>query len=170
MNIGDKIKELRRQKRLTQKELAQKLGTSPQNLAQYENGKRRPKYETIKKIATALDVTISDLIEEDDLGYYKIDIRKDLICFTKEWEESYKATAKELPQMTHAALEKSYYTAEAEFNNDFRSIFLLGFFSQLNSDGKDEAVKRVSELTEIPRYQKGQSDAVDPDNPDTKKE
>ena len=41
--------------------MAQKLGTSPQNLAQYENGKRNPKYETIKKIANALNVSPLDL-------------------------------------------------------------------------------------------------------------
>lgn len=56
MDIGEKIKYLRTEKGITQKELASKLGTSQQNLAQYENGKRKPKLETIQKIANALNV------------------------------------------------------------------------------------------------------------------
>ena len=62
MDIGEKIKHLRTEKGITQKELANRLGTSQQNLAQYENGKRNPKLETVRKMADALGVYISDLI------------------------------------------------------------------------------------------------------------
>lgn len=65
MDIGSKIKEIRIKKGITQKELAEKLGTSQQNLAQYECGKRNPKLETVKKIADALNVFMSDLINEE---------------------------------------------------------------------------------------------------------
>ena len=147
---------------MTQKQLAQKTGLSIATIQGYEQGKYEPKLESVKKIAEALGVTMGDLIG-DDFDKYKRSMGDEL-------KSRLRTAIKELPQMTHGALEKSYYTAEAEFNNDFRSILLLGYFSQLNSEGKSEAVKRVSELTEIPRYQKGQSDAVDPDNPDTKKE
>lgn len=57
-NIGDRIKKIRKAKGITQKELAEKLGTSHQNLSQYESGKRSPKIETIQKIADALDVSV----------------------------------------------------------------------------------------------------------------
>lgn len=56
MGIGKNIKKYRKKQGLTQKGLANKLNTTPQNLAQYENGKRNPKPETIQKIATALNV------------------------------------------------------------------------------------------------------------------
>ena len=56
MNIGDNIKRIRKEKGLTQKQLAKKLGVSQQNLAQYESNKRYPKLATARKIATALDV------------------------------------------------------------------------------------------------------------------
>lgn len=59
--VGYIIKKIRIDKGLTQKELAAKLGTTPQNLAQYENGKRNPKFETIKKIAYALGVSPLEL-------------------------------------------------------------------------------------------------------------
>lgn len=62
MNTGQKIRDLRKKHGITQKALADKLGTSPQNLAQYESGKRHPKIETLQKIADALEIPVSDII------------------------------------------------------------------------------------------------------------
>lgn len=62
MTIGENIKKIRKEKRLTQKELAQRLNVSQANLAQYENGKRNPKLATLQKIADALEVSVSDLL------------------------------------------------------------------------------------------------------------
>ena len=64
--IGNNIKEVRQRLGITQKELARRLETSPQNIAQYENGKRNPKLETIRKIANALDVPFDTIVPFDD--------------------------------------------------------------------------------------------------------
>ena len=61
--VGENIKRIRNERGFTQKELSKKIGTTQQNLAQYENGKRNPKIETIYKIADALEVDISELLE-----------------------------------------------------------------------------------------------------------
>lgn len=66
-SIGERIKRIRNEKGLTQKELAKMLGTSQQNLAQYERNKRNPKYETVKKIANALEIDIYDLYISGDM-------------------------------------------------------------------------------------------------------
>ena len=47
MTLGEIIKQARITKGLSQKELAALLGTTPQNLAQYENNRRRPKINTL---------------------------------------------------------------------------------------------------------------------------
>lgn len=67
MTTGQRIKMMRTQKRITQKELAEKLLTSQQNLAQYENDKRNPKFETVLKIASALGCNVSDLYPITDV-------------------------------------------------------------------------------------------------------
>lgn len=59
--IGIQIKKIRKEKGLTQQQLADKLHVSQAMIGQYENGKRQPKEQTIKKIASALDVPESDL-------------------------------------------------------------------------------------------------------------
>ena len=65
MTIGEKIKKTRVEKGLTQKELANRLNSSYVMVNQYENGKRNPKLETIKKIAKALDVDYLEFIASD---------------------------------------------------------------------------------------------------------
>ena len=54
MTIGDRIRQARIENGMTQKDLAEKLGVSYQNISQYERGVKQPKMETIEKIANAL--------------------------------------------------------------------------------------------------------------------
>lgn len=61
MTLGEIIKQARITKGLSQKELAALLGTTPQNLAQYENNRRRPKINTLRNIASAMNVTLGEL-------------------------------------------------------------------------------------------------------------
>ena len=51
MDIGEQIRNHRKKDGLSQKELEKKLGVSQQHIAQYENGKRIPKLETLIKIS-----------------------------------------------------------------------------------------------------------------------
>ena len=71
VEIHENIKRIRKQKNISQKELAHRLNISPQNLAQYESGKRKPKIETVNRIASALGVNIVDLMEEFTIDQYK---------------------------------------------------------------------------------------------------
>ena len=61
MNVGEKIREIRKSKNLSQKQLGERLGVSQAMIAQYENGDRNPKFETLLKIADALGVYIGKL-------------------------------------------------------------------------------------------------------------
>mgnify|MGYP002673118457 FL=1 len=57
--IGLKIKNARSEAHVTQAELALRLGVEPQLISQYERGVKRPKIETLEKIANALGVNIA---------------------------------------------------------------------------------------------------------------
>lgn len=50
---------------MTQRELGEKLGIAYQTVAQWENGLRNPKYETLKKIADALQTTPAALMGDN---------------------------------------------------------------------------------------------------------
>lgn len=59
--FGEKIKLVRKQKDLTQEELADKAGLHPTYIGQIERGKRNPSLENIYKIQKALKVDIGDI-------------------------------------------------------------------------------------------------------------
>lgn len=64
MTIGERIKQARKAKGISQKELGAILGCKQQNLAQYENGKRNMNVNSLLKIAEALNISVSDLLGE----------------------------------------------------------------------------------------------------------
>ncbi|ELU5588407.1 helix-turn-helix domain-containing protein [Clostridium perfringens] len=65
MKTGNKIKMLREARKLTQAELAEKASISRNAIYNYENNKRNPSIEILKKIATALGVSFSFFIETE---------------------------------------------------------------------------------------------------------
>lgn len=64
MTIGEQIKKIRQENKLSQKDLGEKLGVSQQMIGQWETGKSNPKIETLKKFANALKVSIGDLMPD----------------------------------------------------------------------------------------------------------
>lgn len=66
MNIAENIKKFRKEKNLTQKELASKLGVTSTTIQNYENERRKPDINTLNKIANILGVTINSLAGEKD--------------------------------------------------------------------------------------------------------
>lgn len=61
MSIGQNIKKYRKEKKITQKELATLVGVNEVTIRSYEAEKYRPKIETLKKIADALNISIAEL-------------------------------------------------------------------------------------------------------------
>lgn len=59
--LGDKIREIRKNKNLSQEHVAYIASISPTHLGQIERGNKKPTIETVNKIAKALDVTLIDL-------------------------------------------------------------------------------------------------------------
>jgi transcriptional regulator with XRE-family HTH domain len=62
ININEKIKRLRKQKGLSQKDLGLRIGVSQQVITNYERGIREPSLEVLLKISGALDVSIETLV------------------------------------------------------------------------------------------------------------
>ena len=60
--IGDRLREVRTRRLLTQEELAEKSGVSPSTVANIERDHREPHFRTIRKLAKALDVDPTELL------------------------------------------------------------------------------------------------------------
>ena len=62
MTIGKRIGLLRRQKGLTQEELANHMGVSPQAVSKWENDQTCPDISALPRLAELLDVTVDELL------------------------------------------------------------------------------------------------------------
>jgi len=60
--IAKRIKQFRKESGLTQAALGKKAGVSANTIARLERGEHRAASETIKKLAKALAVTASDIL------------------------------------------------------------------------------------------------------------
>ena len=97
MTVGENIKEIRKEKHLTQKQLGEQCGISESTLRQYEIGYRNPKIETIKKIADALAVpyvrllpTISTTEEATKLSEIRTVVLNRINYLTADWDSALK--------------------------------------------------------------------------------
>ncbi len=95
MTTGQRIQAARKQAKLSQKELGAKLGVSGSMIGQYENDQRKPKIQTLSKIAAALGTTVGYLSpvpdarfadEHDELFFEKLSPIKPLEDVPQEVE------------------------------------------------------------------------------------
>lgn len=63
MNFGEKLRELRKSQKLTQQQLADRLGVAKSVVSYYESGDRFPSYDVMVKIAHTFHVTTDYLLD-----------------------------------------------------------------------------------------------------------
>ncbi len=84
MNIGESIKYWRKQKNMTQKQLAELADISEISIRKYETNERKPKIDTIARIADSLGITIGDI---DDNYSYMIQDKREAQHVLQQLEE-----------------------------------------------------------------------------------
>ena len=63
LEIGKKLKELRKSNNLTQQQLAERIGVAKSIIRYYENGERCPSYDVLIKITRIFHVTSDYLLD-----------------------------------------------------------------------------------------------------------
>jgi len=66
MTLGNKIKQLRNERNMTQPDLATELGVTVRTVAYYENDERQPKKSTILKLCKLFNVSTDYLLSEKE--------------------------------------------------------------------------------------------------------
>lgn len=64
--LGNRIKEARQRKKLTQEELSNALDVHVVSISRWENGERKPRYDMLAKIASLLGVSVAYLMGDED--------------------------------------------------------------------------------------------------------
>ena len=67
MEFNEKLQELRKQKNLTQEELAQSLYVSRTAISKWESGRGLPSIDSLKAISKFYTISLDDLLSGDDL-------------------------------------------------------------------------------------------------------
>lgn len=129
MTIGDNIKKIRIEKGLTQKELGELCGMADSAIRRYEKGPLVPKLSTLNKIADALGVPISLLID---------------VTNSLEVEQ-------ETPKSVMVSLK---LCSSPQHLNIITEV--IRDLDKLNYKGQDMAQKQISMLTKIPEYQRNE--------------
>lgn len=66
-DFGQRIKELRNKKGITQYQLAEMTGIDPKHMSHIETGRSFPKADLIEKLANALDIEYTQLFQTEHL-------------------------------------------------------------------------------------------------------
>jgi len=90
ISLGQRIKALRAERALQQRQLAEKAGLTPSMLSQIESGRLTPSLHTLGKLAGALGVSIGSLFEPAPNGRLHVTRRADypVVSFdgsTEQW-------------------------------------------------------------------------------------
>ena len=127
-NAGKLIKEARKNKGLTQKQLAEKTGLATVTIQQYERNLREPRLKNIIKIANALNVSPESLFGSTRIG------------FTTEFDRE----------------KLNYYNPGIFSEGNIR--YMSELLDQLNFAGQEKALEQIELLTKIPEYKKNYID------------
>lgn len=135
MATGERIKAARKKAGLTQKALGEKCNMPDSQIRQYELGMVNPRIEQLRRIAAALGVYISDLVDD--------------------WSQfSQKEISDDLGNGSPGRVshEKAIETGGYPLNDSEKP--LLDNYRQLNPAGQEKAIEHVELLTKVPEYRK----------------
>ncbi len=142
MSFQQKLKELRLKNKLSQKNLAEKIGVAQSSINYWEKGERIPSAKAVQKIADYFNIPVDYLLYDDSkphhyppIGTVKIGDGENAIAVDPiEFIEHFNNVAKE---------------AHPSDLSD-----LLDSFFALNFKGQKRAAEQVKLLTKIPEYRK----------------
>ena len=124
---GENIKRIRKEKNITQKQLAERSGLSVTSIQYYECGKFKPKVEQVERLAEALEVSPVEI-----MGFNYCDSTINVRQIANE-----------------AAALDSIGSAYGE-----QAVSVLIDYLSLNDTGRRKAAEYIADLTEQSKYTK----------------
>ena len=129
--IGKFIAQKRKEKNLTQEQLAEKLGVSNKTISKWENGKCMPDYSVVKNLCEALQITVAELMDGEcaevrSVRAYDDEQIMDLLKRTQELEKQKNLLYGILLVVMGIALQALSHTLGGSSVKDFFSGLLLG--------------------------------------------
>lgn len=175
MGFSEELYKLRKEAGLSQKELAEKIGVAQASINYWEKKQRTPSISMLTLVADYFNVSLESLLtrnEHTQLEEYEQKQREEaarkapraFIIENGKRVEADKPVKFTSPSRSHAQTEaydlfhsllsEDWIISQEQETTAIQLREMLGAYNKLNDSGRKEAVKRVEELTEIPRYTK----------------
>lgn len=112
MNVGQRLKMLRKEKKLTQQELSFKLGINRSTYAKYEIGENQTDYDTLQKLADFFEVSTDYLLgrtnnpKKEDINIDSNKLNEDEF---RKWLDIYRSSS---PEEREAIIRQAQLTLE----------------------------------------------------------
>ncbi|MBQ8389678.1 MAG: helix-turn-helix transcriptional regulator [Oscillibacter sp.] len=128
---GKFISQKRKEKNLTQEQLAEKLGVSNKTVSKWETGKCMPDYSVVKTLCDELEITVAELMdgeasEEKSVRTYDEEQIMDLLKRTQDLEKQKNLLYGILLIVMGIAFQALSHTLGGSDVKDFFSGLLLG--------------------------------------------
>ena len=131
LTIGKFIAQKRKEKNLTQEQLAEKLGVSNKTVSKWETGKCMPDYSIVQPLCKELGITVAELMdgevgEEKSVRTYDEEQIMDLLKRTQDLEKQRTVLFGVVLVIMGIALQALSHTLGGSAVKDFFSGVLLG--------------------------------------------
>ena len=128
---GKFISQKRKEKNLTQEQLAEKLGVSNKTVSKWETGKCMPDYSVVKNLCEELGITVAELMDgeatdEKSVRTYDDEQIMDMLRRTQELEKQKNILSGVLLIVMGIALQALSHTIGGSSVKDLFSGLLLG--------------------------------------------
>ena len=96
MKFGENLKLIRKSKKISQEELADKLGVSRQSVSKWETGENYPSMQNIMSLCTIFKCKVNELVHEDfvDINFLDDEIKMSVVKFKKDEQRKMKGITK----------------------------------------------------------------------------
>lgn len=96
MKFGDNLQNLRKQKRMSQEQLAEKVNVSRQSISKWERGESYPTMNNIMSLCKIFHCKLNDIVHEDitDLDALDEEVIMNTVKFKKEKQQKMKGLSK----------------------------------------------------------------------------
>ena len=173
MGFAEELYRLRKEAGLSQKELAKEIGVAQASINYWEKNQRTPSVSMVTLIADYFHVSIENLLTRNERTQFeeyeqrqkdeaakkaprayiiengkRVEVDKP-IKFTSPSRSHAQTEAYDL---FHSLLSEDWIMSQEQEVTAVQLKKILGAYDRLNTAGRTEAVKRVDELTELPRY------------------
>ena len=138
MTFGEKLKTVRLSLNLSQSELSEKTGISERSLYTYEQTGILPRSNNLRKLAEALNVSVSYLLDEEETDPNK-DIDHDIFIANSKNQYGYKG-AREATELLSRA---SALFAGGGLDDEAKELFFQSLM-EVYLDSKQEARNKFS--------------------------